>query len=251
MMDRSSIAKAAALLAQARRSRAPLDRLPDDCRPASIVEALAIQDALLETLGERIAGYKVARLPGGGLAWGIIVGSRTVTSGDSVDARDMPLLGMEAEIAFRVLRDLPAREGDYAFDEVAAHVVAFPALEIVATRYRSYQETPVIERAADFMSNGAFVTGDDQPRWRSMDLVHVNVALAFDDAVVVQRAGGHVAGDPMLPAVDLVNALRAHTGVRAGQFVTTGTYTGLQFARPGQQITARFDGFAPVIVQIR
>jgi 2-keto-4-pentenoate hydratase len=250
-MDQGSIVKAAALLADARRNRAPLERLPDDCRPASIGEALAIQEALVEALGERIAGYKVARLPGGDLAWGVIVGSRIIASGGRVDACDMPLLGMEAEIAFRFLRDMPPRASDYLYDEVAEHVVAFPALEIVATRYRDYQQTPVIERAADFMSNGAFVVGADQPRWRSLDLVDLRVALAFDDEIVAERVGGHAARDPLVPAVDLAAAFRTRDGLRAGEVVTTGTYTGLHFARPGQRVTARFEGFAPVMVTVR
>jgi 2-keto-4-pentenoate hydratase len=250
-MNENSIAKAASLLAAARRSRAPLERLPEDCRPATVDEALAIQEALVRVLGERVAGYKVARLPAGGLAYGAIVGSRVVGSGGHVEARDMPLLGMEAEIAFRFVHDMPARERDYTYDEVAGRVIAFPALEIVATRYVDYQGTPLIERIADFMSNGAFVAGDDQPQWRSLDLVNLPASLTFDEKVIAKRTGGHVTGDPLLPAIDLVNALRATIGVRAGQFVTTGTYTGLNFAAPGQRVTARFQDFAPVSVSVR
>jgi len=250
-MNEASIARAASLLAAARRTRTPLERLPEDCRPATVEEALAIQDALVRALGERVAGYKVARLPGGQLAHGVIVGSRVVESGGEIDARDMPLLGMEAEIAFRFLRDVPPRERDYSYDEVAGHVVAFPALEVVATRYRDYRGTPVIERAADLMSNGAFVVGADQAQWRSMDLVNLPVSLSFDHGVIAERTGGHTTGDPLLPAVELVNALRATRGVHAGQMMTTGTYTGLNFARAGQQVTARFQGFAPVTVTVR
>jgi 2-keto-4-pentenoate hydratase len=250
-MKESAITRAAQLLADARRTRAPLDRLPEDCRPASVADALAIQDALLRRLGERVAGYKVARMPSGELAWGAIVGSRMLASDDRVDARDVPLLGMEAEIAFRCVRDIGPRAAEYRYDEVAAQVIALPALEIVATRYRDYQGTPVIERLADFMSNGAFVAGDEQPDWRARNLVDLAVTLEFDAGVVVQRTGGHVTRDPLLPAVDLVNALRSRGGLRTGQVVTTGTYTGLNFARPGQRVTARFEGFAPVSVQVQ
>jgi 2-keto-4-pentenoate hydratase len=249
-MNAQMIQKAAALLAHARRSREPLERLPEDCRPATVDDALAIQEALVSTLGERTAGWKVARLPGGELAYGIIVGSRVVNSGGTLDARDAPLLGMESEIAFRFVKDAPPRGAAYSYEDVADRVVAFAAIEVVATRYRDYRGTPVIERGADFMSNGAFVVGADQPRWRTMDLVHIPVSIAFDDLTIVERTGGHATGDPLLLAVDLTNALRATTGVRAGQVMTTGTYTGLQFAQRGQTVTARFEGFAPVSVRI-
>ena len=85
----------------------------------------------------------------------------------------MPLLGMEAEIGFRFLRDAPPRAEAYSYAEVAERVVAFPAIEIVATRYRDYKGTPLIERTADCMSNGAYVVGDDRPDWRSFDLVDI------------------------------------------------------------------------------
>ena len=149
---------------------------------------------------------------------------------------------MEGEIGFRFVRDAPPREAPYSHEEIAERVIAFPALEIVATRYRDYKGTPVIERTADCMSNGAYVVGADRPDWQSFDLVNIGVSLTFGDELIVRRNGGHTAGDPLKPAVDLVNALRASTGVRAGQLMTTGTYTGLNFATPGRRIARRVRG---------
>jgi 2-keto-4-pentenoate hydratase len=157
---------------------------------------------------------------------------------------------MEAEIGFRFLRDAPPRMEAYSYAEVAERVVAFPALEIVATRYRNYPATPLIERTADCMSNGAYVVGDDRPDWRSFDLTTIGVTLSFGDDVIVQRNGGHPAGDPLKPAVNLVNALRSGAGVRAGQLMTTGTYTELNFALPGQRIRAAFERFGVAEVDV-
>jgi 2-keto-4-pentenoate hydratase len=100
------------------------------------------------------------------------------------------------------------------------------------------------------VSNGAFVRGAPQPRWRDFDLVTIEASLIVDDDVVVQRNGGHPAGDPLKPAVELVNALRSEGGVRAGQVMTTGTYTGLTFVKPGQTVTAAFDGFGSARVHL-
>jgi 2-keto-4-pentenoate hydratase len=93
------------------------------------------------------------------------------------------------------------------------------------------------------MSNGAFVVGDDQPAWRTMDLVNIPVSLTFDDTVAVEKNGGHALGDPFSLAVDMVNRLRATTGVRAGQMITTGAYTGMNVAKRGQRVSVRFAGF--------
>jgi 2-keto-4-pentenoate hydratase len=249
-MDDSAIERAAALLLAARRTRTPLARLPEDCRPATVEDALRIQAATVAQSGERVAGWKVGAVQEGRVGHGVILASRVVASGASVDADDVPLLGMEPEVAFRFLRDAPARDAPYAYDEVAERVVAFPAIEIVATRYVDYKGTPAVERLADCMSNGGFVAGADRPDWRSLDLVALPVALTFDGTVAAQGVGGHVAGDPLLPAVALVNDLRTRGGVRAGQVMTTGTYTAMQYAKRGARVRAAFEGFGAAEVRI-
>jgi 2-keto-4-pentenoate hydratase len=93
------------------------------------------------------------------------------------------------------------------------------------------------------VSNGAFVIGTAQEEWRKFDLAKLDARLEIDEGVLVRRVGGHPAGDPLLPAVDLVNDLRHTTGVGAGQVMTTGTYTGLNFVKPGQNVKAIFEGF--------
>ena len=52
-MKTTAADKAAALLIAARRTREPLERLPEDCRPQNITDAFAIQAATVEQLGER------------------------------------------------------------------------------------------------------------------------------------------------------------------------------------------------------
>lgn len=235
--------EAAALLIRAARTRGWLERLPEDYRPATVDDALAIQAAIVARTGERIAGWKVGGVVEGAITYGVLLESRVQRSPARIAALDMPLLGMEAEVAFRFLHDLPPRAEAYSHEEVDAAVVAFPAIEVVATRYTSYQGTAFIERLADCMSNGAFVVGPDEPAWRTHDLEQLEATLSFDGAVVTQKRGGHSAGHPLRPAVTLVNALRTSSGVRAGQMMTTGTYTGLNFARPGQHVKASFDGF--------
>ena len=250
-MNETEVDKAAALLVEARRTRQPLARLPEDCRPATLDDAFAIEEATVRKLGERIAGWKVALLPDGQFSYGIILASVVKRTEDVVDTRDVPLLGMEGEIAFRFLADLPVRAEPYSYDEIANSVVAFPLIEIVSSRYADYHKTPVIERTADMMSNGAFIVGDDQPNWRTIDLVNIPVSLTFDDAVVVERNGGHALGDPLALAVDMVNRLRASTGVLAGQMITTGAYTGMNVAKPGQRVSVRFGGFPVCTVTAR
>ena len=162
----------------------------------------------------------------------------------------MPLLGIEAEIAFRFDRDLPPRAEEYRRDEVAAAVTALASIEIVASRFRSYRDTPLLDRAADCMSNGAFVTGTLQPDWRSIDLTALEATLAINGAVTIRKRGEHPAVDPILPAIALVNELRAAPGVRAGQIITTGICTGMHFGRPGDLVTASFTDFGTAKIHL-
>jgi 2-keto-4-pentenoate hydratase len=242
-MDQAVIDQAAALLIEARRTGVRLDGFPAPCRPQDLDQAHAIQDATAAGLDEVVAGWKVGAPIDGKIVRGALLQSRIIPSGGSIAAALVPLLGVEAEVAFRFDRALEPRERPYEYAEVAAAVTAFPAIEIVDSRFRDYRGTPLIERIADCASNGAFVIGAAVEEWRKFDLAKLDARLEIDTEVLGRRVGGHSAGDPLLPAVDLVNDLRHTTGVLAGQIMTTGTYTGLNFAKPGQHVTAIFEGF--------
>jgi 2-keto-4-pentenoate hydratase len=242
-MDQAAIAQAASLLIDARRTGKLLDGLPTSCKPETLEDALAIQDATVVGLGETVAGWK-ASIVDGRAVHGAIIGSRVFENGARVPAATMPLLGVEAEIAFRFTRDLPP--GKYSYDDVAGAATAFAAIEIVDSRFRTYPDLPMMDRNADCVSNGGFVHGPAAADWRSRDLANIAVTLAIGGQELARHNGGHAAGDPLLPAVALVNALPR--GVTAGQFVTTGTYTGLKFAKPRQTVSVTFAGFGAVEV---
>lgn len=241
-MDQNTIEEAAALLVAARRSGVLIDRLPDRCRPAGAADAMAIQEATVRQLGERVAAWKVTTIDGA-LVRGAILASRYFDTPASVPARLVPLLGVEAEIAFRFPNGLPARDAEYSYAEVAAAVEALPAIEIVDSRFRDYQGTALLDRSADCISNGGFVAGPSRRDWRSFDLKGIEAVLEIDGKEVVRKAGGHASGDPLLPAIALANDRRRHGGLPAGVVITTGTYTGMNRARPGQRVVARFTGF--------
>lgn len=249
-MDQEAIRQAAGLLIGARTSGVLLDGLPVACRPRDVDDAHAIQDAMVAALGETVAGWKVGTTPEGRVVRGALLRSRIIPSGGAIAAAQVPLLGIEAEIAFRFDRAFEPRVLAYKYTEVAAAVTAFPAIEIVDSRYKDYRGTSLIERIADFVSNGAFVEGEAQLLWHRFDLSRLDVRLEIDGEVVVQHVGGHPSGDPLLPAIELVNDLRHTSGVEAGRVMTTGTYTGLKFAKGGQRVRAVFEGFGSVEVRI-
>jgi 2-keto-4-pentenoate hydratase len=242
-MDEADTDRAAKLLADVHRTGERLARLPEGLRPRDADEAYGIECATVARLGDTVGGWKVALTPDFGVLAGILLGSRVFTNGAALPAVQAPMLGVEAEIAFRFDRALPARERDYDRGEIDAAVTAFAAIEIVDTRYRDYAGTPTIERAADFMSNGGFISGDPRPDWRAIDLAGLEARLLVDGVEIVRQVGGHATKDPLIPAIALANYLRPRGGIAAGQIATTGTYTGLNFAKPGSTVRAIFTGF--------
>lgn len=248
-LDRNAIDQAASLFAAARRTGRLLDALPASVKPASAADAHAIQEATTAALGETVGGWKVAAPIDGQLVRGAILDSLMFDSPARVPGSRVPMMGVEAEIAFRFERDMPASQQDYTYAEVAAAVTAFPAIEIVATRFSDYAGTALLDRTADFVSNGAFVRGPTVSDWRRHDLSKLEVTLTIGGKEIVRRIGGHAALDPLLPALALVNDLRTGTGIKAGQVMTTGTYTGLNFAELGQVVVAAFSGFGAVEVR--
>jgi len=245
----SRIRDAAELLVEARRTRRLLPALPDRASPRLIEDAHAIQEAAAELLNDSIAGFKVATSPEGRTIRGGLLRSGIVRSGAILPSSRIALFGVEAEIAFRVDRDLPARETEYSYDDVADAVTAFAAIEVVDSRFDTYPQTPLLHRLADFMSNGAFVCGDVIADWRGCDLVNCDAELVVDGASIVRNIGGHQAKDPLLPAIALANDMRSGTGLVAGAIVTTGTYTGLNFAKRGQTVEAIFHGLGSASVR--
>src|SRR6188508_788244 len=59
-MDQRAVAQAAELLVAVRRTGKLIDALPAACKPQTLDDAVAIQDATLAALRETVAGWKVA-----------------------------------------------------------------------------------------------------------------------------------------------------------------------------------------------
>ncbi|MFI4988741.1 MAG: 2-keto-4-pentenoate hydratase [Alphaproteobacteria bacterium] len=241
-MDSKAITAAATLLVEARRSGRHLAGLPPELRPGTVAEAHAVQAAATRKLGKATGGWKANAPPDGETQWGVLFEELIFPSPARIPAKLVPLLGVEGEIAFRFLADLPERAADYTREEVAAAVVAFPAIEVVDTRFGDFMKATPLERLADHGSNGAFVAGLPVAGWRALALAKLHVTLTVGEKTIVDQVGGHPTGDPLQPAVALANAMREAGGIRRGQLVTTGSCTGMNFAKPGDSVVARFEG---------
>jgi len=242
-MNPASIAEAASLLVAARQSRTAIPALPTSAAPGDVAEAHAIQDEVTRRLGLAIGGYKGAG-PKGDLEGrrGSIYARSILPSPAIFPSAEAPRCGVESEIAFRFLRDLPPREAPYSRAEVAAAVEACPVIEVVSSRFAVTSGAPMLDRIADGISNGGLVVGPACADWQRFDFNAMKVRLVVNGEVVVEKVGGHPSGDPLGVAVALVELIRGAGGMKAGQYATTSSWTGLPYYRPGDHCRAVFEG---------
>lgn len=255
-MDKADIDRAASLLAEARRTLVRVKDMPAACRPRTIAEAHAIQDAVMLKIGAVVGGYKAAppAAPAGtgespDAAWanpegirGCILEPTIKPSPAVMPSNVVPQCGVEAEIAFRFRQDMPPRGEPYTREEIAAVVDAYPAIEVVSSRYASPQEMTILDKLADCVSNGGFVYGSKKVDWRHLRFDEIRVKLTVNGTTIVDQAGGHPKGDPFAIVEALVEMMRTTTGVKAGQFVTCGSHTGLPYFKPGDVCKVEFEG---------
>jgi 2-keto-4-pentenoate hydratase len=239
-MDKHQIEQTAALLVNARRSMQPIDALPEALRPASVTDAHAIQDATTAGLGKVVGAFKAMAPANAEATRGVIYADTVVASPARLPAAQVPQCGVEGEVAFVFRRDLPPRGTSYTRDDVAAAVDACAAIEVVTSRYRDPDRVSNLEKLADSISNGAFVYSAPLADWRGLELGKLKVTLTVNGSPVLEQVGGHPTGDPFGVAVALVNMIPG--GVRAGQFVTCGSLTGLRYLKKGDACGVSFEG---------
>ena len=245
-MNEQEIAASAELFAHAHRTGTQFEALP--ATPASIAEAHAIQDLVTMLLGETVGAFK-ANTPLNGEPTRATIFSRMVRPSPArISRAEAPHLGVEAEIACRFVCDLPPRSAPYSREEVTDAVVLLPAIEVVSGRLRDPRTRPRLEQLADFMVNAALIYGEEIHSWSHLAQPNLRLVVAVNDSVILERCGGHPTGDPVGVATALVNLMRGSVGVRAQQIVTTGSWSGLRFLKPGDRCLIQFEDMSPVEV---
>ncbi len=257
-MDQAKAVEAAKLLVQARKTGVPIKELPQDIRPVVAADSNQIAAEVTKMLGAQIAGWKITFLykPREVPFQHPIYKELMFASPAKVPVALTPSLFIEPEITFRLTADLPPRAKLYTHEEVASAVEACVSMEIVDTRFDTKHKTirqrlneraTLVEAYADNQTNGAFVIGSPVKNWRDIDFGAVKVRMSADDKTIVETVGGHAFTDPFPPVVVLANYLRKGPGLKAGQVVATGSFSGFFPVEIGQQIVADFEGVGKAI----
>jgi 2-keto-4-pentenoate hydratase len=184
-----------------------------------------------------------------------IVPALVFDNGATLASADFPVRIVEAELAFRFGTDLPPRAEPYSTDEVLAAVSTMHvAIEVVTPRIADYAVATSMAKLADHQINGAFVLGDGIEGWRKRDLRIQKATLAFDGKVQQSVEGSHALGNPAvllpwfvahlgrLPTWNVDGEAGSPRGVKAGDVVTTGSWTTVVEAKAKQKVEVIFEG---------
>jgi 2-keto-4-pentenoate hydratase len=260
-MDDAAIREAAQMFVTARTTGTRIAELPEHCRPASADDVNAIVDAVTGELvrhhGETIGGWKIGFVGSPRQAPMIcpLFESRLFASPANVPLSLASACLIEPEIAFRLVHDLPPRAKHYRPAEVADALVACASLEMIDTRFDTSRRTirqmiddkrMRLEAMADHNTTGAYITAEGRADWQEFDFAAMRVTMRTPERVLVDRVGGHAFADPFLPCVVIANTMRHRGGLRAGELLVTGSFSGFFPVEPGAMVSAEFAGFGGV-----
>ena len=223
--------------------------------PADIAEAYRVQDIVARSLGKggRVPAWKVIPPDAGAEPRAApIPAGRVFSSPARFVSAGLHMIGIESEIAFRFARELPARASPYSDDEVAAAVgEALVTIEICDTRLTGWKEAPALWKLADLQSNSALVSGGGVRNWREIDFGAQSAELWIDGERRAQAKGSHACVNPFRIVPWIANHCAARCGgLRAGDLVTAGSWTGISFVNPGAEILVRFPGIGEAAATI-
>ena len=249
-MEKQRLHQAAELLLEARRTLQPLDELPPGLRPETLEEAYFIQDVMLQVLG-KAGGWKVgAPAPDATPVYAPMPAIGFANSGARIAKQFRRIRGVEAEIAFLLGKDLPPRAAPYTREELVNAIAScHPAIEILESGLLDPGTAHWLTAIADLQSNGGFIAGPAISGWKNFNFETEVAQMNVDGFVRVENGKNAAGGDLLRLVLWLANEAQSRTGgLLAGQWITTGSWTGKILADSGSVALARFPQLGEVTV---
>lgn len=244
MLASQQIDRAAHHLLAARKAKTPGPCMPEGYRPADTESAIAIQERVLELLGETIGGWKCGTPnPMTGPVFAGLAASGLVRSSPCAVPGDSGLI--EPEIAFVMAHDLPPRATPYSGAEIRAAIgEARMVLEFITTHYSDRASATPPEILADAYNHHGLFIGPVIPNVLDHPLERLHVTIQTAAGPLFDKVHAHPSGHPLNSLTWLVHFLNARgQGLKAGQIVTTGSYAGIVEAPLGVPIKVQLNDF--------
>ena len=256
MLSSATRAELAAELAQAERTRVPMDPLTTAYPEIDVVDAYEIQ---LINIRQRVAegatvvGHKVGL---SSKAMQTMMGVDEPDYGhllaDMEVFVDVPVIAgrylyprVEVEVGFILADDLPG--AGCTEDDVLAATAAFvPSIELIDTRIKDWK-IKLCDTIADNASSAGFILGPERVSPKDIDITAIDAVLTCNGDVVAQGRSDAVLGNPVTAVAWLARKVDGFgVRLRAGDIVLPGSCTRAIDARPGESFVADFTGLGSV-----
>lgn len=241
----------AARLLAARRLHQPIAAANDD-GPADAAQAYDVQWCVTQALsrGLRVAHWKVGAASREHMPQAAPVPAPHVLPSPArwTDA-PTSALAIEAEVAFRVARDIDAATAatiDFAdaFDRVLV------AIEVCDTRLAAQPAPNALWKLADSLSNAGLVVGSGSCAPGEVDFARLRCVVDIDGSRRFDGTASHPLGDPRVLLPWWLAFATARAPLRAGDVVTTGSWCGMVPISSDSRATVMFEGIGRAEVGI-
>jgi 2-keto-4-pentenoate hydratase len=256
-----AVAAAVERLAQAQATRVPCAPVRDLIGTDDLAAAYAVQQGLVRARlagGVSVVGRKIGatskavqdQLGVDQPDFGYLLSDMDVSGDDPISMATLVQPRVEAEVAFRLGRDIDVPEDEITLGFVRDAVdVALPALEIVDSRIAEW-DIGFTDTVADNASSGLFVVGNDARPLSEVTPVDVEMSLRINGEVRSSGNGAACLGDPLEALRWLaVQASRFGDPLRAGHLILSGALGPFVPFEPGDRVEASISGFGPLLVE--
>jgi 2-keto-4-pentenoate hydratase len=260
-----AVAAAAERLAGAQATRVPCAPVRDLIGTDDLQAAYAVQQRLVQArldAGATVVGRKIGATskavqdqlgvdqPDFGYLLDEMDVSAAASGGGPISMRTLLQPRVEAEVAFRLARDVDVPEDEITLAFVRESVeAALPALEIVDSRIADWR-IGFTDTVADCASSALFVVGTDARPLSEVEPVEVEMSLTVNGEVRSFGDGAACLGDPLEALRWLaVQAARFGDPLRAGHLILSGALGPFVPFAPGDRVEASISGFAPLRVE--
>jgi len=253
MGQQTRIEKAAEFLVRCRRDNVQQDGIPEECRPQSTDEALAVQQKVLEFIGEKAGGWKCSVPAGDKLTVAPLPSSGIRRTSPCPIRPTGSIAEIEPEIAFILGRTLDPRPSPYGEDEIRSAVAETRlVLEVLGSRYRNPAAVSWFEALADSVRHQGMFIGPVLPEPFQKPLEGFHLTIQAPSGTIFDRDVRHPNGHPLRALHWLVNFLssRGQT-LQAGAIITTGSYAGVIDAPMNTPLTLEYGALGTFTAEFR
>jgi 2-keto-4-pentenoate hydratase len=214
------------------------DKIPDHVlADLSWSDAYIIQARILRMYGETVGGWKIALGPGAiPIAAPLFASTVLKTSAELKLHVERPYK-IEVELGFVLNKDIPPRVEPYDRNDIVAAIGSVhAAIEVVGPRAGEPGQVPFGAFLADNLGNAFTIFADGVSL---VEPLATTGQLLGDGEVIAE--GGHPHHDPLTPLLLYANKPGDTLGgLRAGQLIITGSYTGARLVYLAGQYEGRF-----------